>query len=472
MKTTRTFLSVGGLLALATVAPALGLQTTACSKDEPPPASQNPIKIGVSAALDGPYGGTGQGIRAGIRAAAAVINARGGVLGRPIQLLEEDDKSSNPDRDGSRLLKDIINKFRAEKVSAILGPGATVQVGTAMEITYPNGGVKGAKIPSDKTPTLLISAWATSPTLTDQWPAFPDRFLYRTPPSDFYQRQALWKRMEEPTVLGDGGVGPISCEHPFLVYAQDPLGETYNQYGTEVKGLTDAYKSAVKTGQQTEGYAATIDKFKKAPTTPGCVALVTYADVSAQVVRAFRQANITTKFFATDATFDSSFLDIVGDTRTLDMVGVEPDTIPEDYPPFEEFKAIFRAHTPTADGGVLLDPPSYASNAFDAMVLVAFAIQRSGKPDDPYEIRNSLVAVSRGEPAGSGVQVTPRGIDAGFSALASGSEINYQGASGPVDFDENGDVKAGYVKWIFKNGNFQVLSGNGSRYKPTDFSDQ
>jgi len=471
MKTTRTFLSVGGLLALATIGPVIGLQTVACSKDEPPPSSQNPIKVGVSVSLNGPYSGTGTGILAGIRAAAAVINARGGVLGRPIQLLEEDDQSSNPERDGAARLKEVITKFRREKVSAIIGPGASVQVGVAMGITYPNGGAKGAKIANNDDATLLVSAWATSPALTDQWPAFPDRFFYRTPPSDFYQRQALWMRMKETLPTADGGTTAVPCERPFLVYGKDALGQTYSDYFTE-KQVPDTYKIGVGTAAENGGYTSTIAAFNQAQPRPTCVALVTYADVSAGVIRAFRGANISTKYFATDATFDDSFFGYVGDSSSIDMVGVEPDTIPADYPPFDQFKAIFRAHTPTADGGVLLDPPPYASNAFDAMVLVALAIQRSGQPDNPTEIRNSLVAVSRGEPEGTGVPVTPGTIDTGLSALASGSQVNYAGASGPVDFDEKGDVKAGYVKWVLKPGFFQVLSDENSRYKPTVFVDQ
>ena len=40
-------------------------------------------------------------------------------------------------------------------------------------------------------------------------------------------------------------------------------------------------------------------------------------------------------------------------------------------------------------------------------------------------------------------------IEEGKAALLLGKEINYEGASGPCDFDEYGNVAGGYAKYLF-----------------------
>ncbi|WP_394829715.1 ABC transporter substrate-binding protein [Pendulispora albinea] len=478
MKTRTSLFRAGGLLLLAIVGPALALDTTACSKESVPPSSQEPIKIGFSVALSGGYSGTGTGLLQGAQVAVDLVNARGGVLGRPIQLLVEDDQSSNPTIDQSRRLTQVIKGFVDQKVAAILGPGATVQVRTAADITFPRDPstrqlVKGA------TPTLLITPWATSPTLTNDWNPWPERYLYRTPPSDKYQRAALYKRMKDPIPTGgDSGPGEPPCkQQPFLVYANDALGSTYEQYFSAQPGADAKYKVAVPTDDKGDGnYTEVIAAYRAAPPpAPDCVALVTYAEVSGNVVRQFRQAvpaiNPMPKFFGTDAIFDPGFVTTVRNNAWVEGIsGVEPDTAPltNDY---QDFKNIFQAQTATS-GGALVEPPPYSSNAFDAVILLAFAIQKAETATDPKKIRDAMVEVSRGYPADlteppaelGAKLVSPRNIDLGFATLANKTAINYEGASGKVNFDRNGDVVAGYVKWFIKDGQFQLQDGAGSRY--------
>jgi branched-chain amino acid transport system substrate-binding protein len=92
--------------------------------------SKEPIKIGAVLALTGPGAGLGQSERNGILLAEKLINQRGGVRGRPLQMLIEDDGS-----------KADIAKSKAEnlvfnhKVKAILGPSLTASTGAVAAIT-------------------------------------------------------------------------------------------------------------------------------------------------------------------------------------------------------------------------------------------------------------------------------------------------------------------------------------------------
>lgn len=75
-----------------------------------------PIKIGVIQPLSGPVAASGNYVRMGAEIARDWINARGGVLGRPIELVIEDNKS-DPKEAASAAEKLIVR----DKVPAIMG---------------------------------------------------------------------------------------------------------------------------------------------------------------------------------------------------------------------------------------------------------------------------------------------------------------------------------------------------------------
>jgi branched-chain amino acid transport system substrate-binding protein len=99
--------------------------------------SPHAILFGQAAALEGPSSALGQGMRQGILAAFAEINAGGGVHGRKLQLVSRDD-GYDPDRSVAqtkRLIED-------DKVFALIGAVgtptaiATVPVSRASSVPF------------------------------------------------------------------------------------------------------------------------------------------------------------------------------------------------------------------------------------------------------------------------------------------------------------------------------------------------
>jgi len=88
---------------------AQGLLTTGVGAIEP-------IRIGVSGPFTGGSSPMGLSMRDGIRLAAQEINAAGGILGRPLRLIERDDEA-RPER-GAQVAQELINR---EKIVAGLG---------------------------------------------------------------------------------------------------------------------------------------------------------------------------------------------------------------------------------------------------------------------------------------------------------------------------------------------------------------
>lgn len=80
-------------------------------------AAQAPIRIGVSVGISGQYAALGQNQVRGHRLCAKDANEAGGVLGRKIELLIEDDKSQPAE--AGRIYEKFITQ---DKIDAVLGP--------------------------------------------------------------------------------------------------------------------------------------------------------------------------------------------------------------------------------------------------------------------------------------------------------------------------------------------------------------
>jgi branched-chain amino acid transport system substrate-binding protein len=117
--------------ALAGVALAAGTLMSTVAPEAAAQAPQGePIKIGAVLSLTGPGAGLGQPERNGILLAEKAINERGGIQGRPIKVLIEDD-GSKPDNAKSKAEQLIFQ----EKVVAIIGPSLTASTGAVAAIT-------------------------------------------------------------------------------------------------------------------------------------------------------------------------------------------------------------------------------------------------------------------------------------------------------------------------------------------------
>lgn len=117
--------------ALAGVALAAGTLISTVAPEAAAQAPQGePIKIGAVLSLTGPGAGLGQPERNGILLAEKAINDRGGIKGRPIKVLIEDD-GSKPDNAKSKAEQLIFQ----EKVVAMIGPSLTASTGAVAAIT-------------------------------------------------------------------------------------------------------------------------------------------------------------------------------------------------------------------------------------------------------------------------------------------------------------------------------------------------
>ncbi len=121
--------NIAGALVAAVVAAGL------CAA--PPPAfaqSGEPIKIGFSMALTGPLAANGKQALLGAKIWEEEINAKGGLLGRKVQLVDYDDQSNPANVPG------IYTKLLdVDKVDLVVGPYATNMNAPAMPVVMQKG---------------------------------------------------------------------------------------------------------------------------------------------------------------------------------------------------------------------------------------------------------------------------------------------------------------------------------------------
>ena len=96
-------------------------------------AAEKPIKIGVVFIMSGPMGGYGKHGQQAVQMALDEINAQGGILGRKVEALFEDDKMK-PD-EGVRIVKKFINE---DKVDFVIGPTSSAVAAAMAEVVREN----------------------------------------------------------------------------------------------------------------------------------------------------------------------------------------------------------------------------------------------------------------------------------------------------------------------------------------------
>src|SRR5471032_40575 len=131
------------------------------------------IKIGVSGPFTGGSSPMGVSMRDGVKLAVDEINAKGGVMGRKIELIERDDEAKN--ERGVQIAQELINK---EKVVATVG-FINTGVALASQRFY-----QEAKIP-------VIDNVATGTVVTKQFVDQPENYVFRNAANDAIQSHMI-----------------------------------------------------------------------------------------------------------------------------------------------------------------------------------------------------------------------------------------------------------------------------------------
>ncbi len=268
-------------------------------------------------------------------------------------------------------------------------------------------------------PTISFSA--TSPRLTA---AADGDYLFRTALSDVSQGPVLARVTREQ---GFDNVG--------LLYVDDAWGQGL---AGAFEAAWDGALNAVAVGRDQATFLAELRK----SASEGAQALVVVAFEAAALtmVREALANGLYDQFTFGDAAKRVSLVRELGGDRLGGMYGTGPATASE-----SAASAAWEAAYAAEYGA--LPVLAYVKEAYDATAALALAAAAAGSVDGAA-IRDRLRAI--GSPPGSPVTAGPHGIAAALHTLAAGGDIDYESASGSIDWDELGDLRSGHIGiWRF-----------------------
>jgi branched-chain amino acid transport system substrate-binding protein len=388
----------------SSAAPASSSAAPSSSSAEPAPSTDcknTQLKIGTLLPATGSLAYLGPPEFAGVDLAVAEIDAAGGVLGQPV--VNEYGDSGDTETD---IASQTVDSHLAKGVQAIIGAASSGVTFTVIDKITSNG-------------VLQISPANTAPSLTD----YPDNGLYfRTAPSD-----ALQGAVQASNAIDNGFTAGAT------IARKDPYGE----------GLQNAFVADFEAGGGTITTALTYDptaaSFEAevaeiAAGNPEFVQVVGF-DESTKLIQEMIKQGVgpqDVQIYLADGNLSATaFKDFPKDTMT-GVIGTVPTGDPS--VDVEAFNGKLLEQDPE------LTDFAYGAQAYDATILVALAAEYAGCADGTA----MAAAMPMIANADAGGEACGTYADC-LAIIQAGGQPDYNGVTGPLDFNEYGDPKSATI---------------------------
>jgi branched-chain amino acid transport system substrate-binding protein len=348
-KLSRRLLLAGAALILTAAVPAF--------------AADDTVKLGLVAAMSGQSAKSGEAIVRGLSLAIDEINAKGGLLGKKVELLVRDDES-NPAK-GVIAARELVQR---EKVAAFFG-GLDTPVSVAI-VPFANQ----SKVP-------FIGVWAAGTAITRNGAA--ENYVFRVSAVDALVDVALV----------DYAAKKYSAKKPGMILINNPWGES-NEKGLkaalETKGMPFAGVEKFETGDV--DVVPQLTRLKDA----GADTLFLVANVapSAQVVKSLDRMGWNVPVVSHWGPAGGRFTELAGPSAEkvhfIQTFSFSGNTSPKAAGVLAALKKKYPEIKSAAD----VTPAVGIANAYDAMHLTALAIAGAGSTDGPA-IRESFYKIGK-----------------------------------------------------------------------------
>jgi ABC-type branched-subunit amino acid transport system substrate-binding protein len=357
---------------------------------------------------------------AAVQLAQTEINAAGGLMGRPLVLDIQDSKMDNAT--AAALAPTLLDDAHA---SFLLTADGTAAVMAVMQATLPK-------------PAILLASTASGDELVA---------------GD--TTDSVFRTVASVTLIGGGTaraaldrgaktMAILEGENPYTLGCGAAAAAYFQQYGGTITA-TVQFPYAPD-----PNYPYSTDLATASVGAPDAIYLVPHPSVGITFLKAWTAAGagkFAGQWYLNETLRTSAIPNNVGVTLTNGMRGVCPAGNAAGY---SAMLAAFTAAYGTTSGDPTI--PRVAEN-YDAVYLMALAIAQAGTSTDVAALRIALRAVAN--PPGE--QVGPGEFARAIALIKAGKDINYEGASGTCDFDDQGNVNPLMAEWELQNGNFMVL---------------
>ncbi len=311
-------------------------------------AAADPIRIGLVDETTGPQAEAGVLTLRGAQLALSEINAAGGILGRQVQLVIEDNQSTNP---GTVL---AYSKLVDQKVVAVIGPLRSTQVQAA-----------SPTIAKAKLPAIIGGSDPSLTRVNNPW-------IFRVRPNDFYSSR----------VVAEFGTKDLGKKKWAIIHSTDTFGANGKI------ALTAALKSLGIEPVLTQGFTSNQQDFTAVVLSlkkSGADIVGSYIANSPDVgilARQLRQLGVKVEWIGSTSLATETALKLAGDA--LWGTYVVTDFFPDANPEAKAFTAKFKAKHGA-------DPDLYSAWSYAGMHLLKHAIEKAGSLDSEA-IRKSILA--------------------------------------------------------------------------------
>ncbi|MEO8970368.1 MAG: ABC transporter substrate-binding protein [Ktedonobacteraceae bacterium] len=372
----------------------LAMLVSACGGSGSSSTNTSPIKVGVIGPFSGFEAFIGPDILKGVQVAAAQINSHGGILGRQVQVITAD--TGGDAVDAVPALRKLIS---VDQVDLIVGP-SSLEAQAALPI-----------LQQSKIPDIIVGG-------TTQLDNLVSKYVFRSSPSDNllgvamayyavhkgYTRAAVVFGSNESAQTLKAPVVNAFTKHGGTIVADINLVPDQSSYRSEIEQLYAANPQVVFTQVDAQTGATLFSEIKELK-------------------------GLGLPFIGTDVTASSDFIKAIT-PATAHQVLTSLQGTSTGGQATSEFTQLYQAKFNST-------PVELADYGYDALNVLALACDAANSTSgDAVGAKMTTVA----NPPGT----TVNDYATGYKDLKAGTKINYDGASGPMDFNSHNNVFGGF----------------------------
>ena len=368
-------------------------------------AQDGPIKLGTLTPLTGAGGPYGPVMADTVKAVVAQVNEAGGVLGREVVVVSEDDQT-NPEA-GVRSARKLID---VDGVSAILGTWASSVTTAVAPMCWESG--------------TFLSTVSGADSITE----LPHQgFLIRTQPNTTLQGRKFGEFCVE-----------LEAKKVFFLTPQTPFADS--QFANIQAALQAGGGEAERLIYDDKKPSLRSELDQALRYEPDVIVLGGYTPDTTVLVRDIFRAGYGGKMLGFAYSVNHALVDAM---------------------PAEAVEGIYTLAPSPAEGSTahqklvsligVDSPDTYTCQIFDQVNLILMAIE-AAKDTTGTAIKDAVRTVAQG-----GGTAVDNAVD-GLAAIKAGEKVDYDGASGPCDFTDAGDIVDCQFRYEqVKNGKIELL---------------
>ncbi|MQA83706.1 MAG: ABC transporter substrate-binding protein [Streptosporangiales bacterium] len=370
------------------------------------------LKLGLLLPYTGQYSWVGENVEEAVRPLVEQINEAGGIGGQKITLVRGDTEGTVDA--GVLAARKLAN---VDRVAAFIGPTSLSFAGVRQVVV--------------DTGTPMISPTAGTVELDQAG----KQLFHRTVPSDSLGGRAIARALTQPgSYLGGRPYKRVALmvgDAPALVSFRDPIEQAMRDYGTTLA-------TTVSYNVDKASYRSEVGRVLRQ--NPDMIILVGQPADSAKIMRQARESGYGGGWFVTQDQTNADYVELAGADVVEGVYGLqEAEAAPNLRDQFAE----------TIDEELDI----FQANSYDAINVTALAMYAAQKAEG--RVTRELIdthVVEVANPEDGDTVVT--GFEDGKKAIDAGEGLDYQGLSGPVDFDDYGNITSPLTIMQVRDGKF------------------